>query len=82
MIDREIFTKSDEIAEQVLQLIKERTQTEEWYTATMAQINELLPECTKGQIRHALKKLQDRKLIISQQRSLQYMNPICSYKPL
>ena len=82
MIDREIFTKSDEIAEQVLQLIKERTQTEEWYTSTMAQINELLPECTKGQIRHALKKLQDRKLIISQQRSLQYMNPICSYKPL
>lgn len=82
MIDREIFTKSDEIAEQVLQLIKERTQTEEWYTSTMAQINELLPECTKGQIRHALKKLQDRNLIISEKRSLQYMNPICSYKPL
>lgn len=82
MLDRSIFTKADEIADKVLQLIKEKTQDEEWYTATMAQINEQLPECTIGQIRHALKKLQDRNLIKSEKLSLQYMNPICSYKPL
>ncbi len=85
--DKDHFKRSDNIADQVLQVIKDKTVTDEWYTATIAKIrldviDKLRAEVTTGQIRHAIDKLRKRGLITSERRGLQYMDTTCSYKAI
>ena len=85
--DTERFNRADKIADSLLQLIKLKTAEVEWYTAPVMDvrldlINYMKEEVTVGQVRHALAKLRNKGLIVSERRLLHVMDTTCSYKPL
>jgi DNA-binding PadR family transcriptional regulator len=80
MLDRSHFLNAEECAEQVLQLITDKTRQTEWFTATLAQFQQLLPNWSVGQIRYALNKLKDKGVITSEKQEAQYFNQTHSYK--